>query len=429
MARAMGRVPVAPNDGVWLQDSETNRMVIHGLYVTDHIDLAAARDVWRVRVLDVEGGDRYPRFRQRLVQVRAKWFWEADPLFDVTRHIVASPLTGHITTADLQAYIGTIAHQPLDDDRPRWRIEYIEDYEDGQSAFLVRMHHALADGISMVPVILSLMDELATAPDAAPSPTRPLVSRLTSAVLAPLAAPVALLRRVLWSPDRHALHGPRVSGRKKVAWTRAISLDVVKAVKNRYGATVNDVLMAVVSGAIARHLETADGARVPHIRVSMPVNMRGPDEPLHMENRFAAVPLTLSAFSRHLPERLAAVKRQMDTLKQSLDPLVIYGVVKVFLTTMPAGMSRRLIDFFANKCTCVITNVPGPQVALAFGGRALRSLMFWVPQRADIAVGVSILSFAGNVQVGVIADVGLLDDPERLVTAIEAEFDELQEHV
>jgi WS/DGAT/MGAT family acyltransferase len=420
---------VAPNDAVWLQDTETNRMVIHGLYVTDHIDLEAARDVWRTRVLDVDGGARYPRFRLRLIQARARWFWEMDPLFDVTRHIVTSPLTGRITAADLQAYIATIAHQPLADDRPRWRIEYIEHYEDGQSAFLVRMHHALADGISMVPVILSLMDELSAAPEPPRSPTRPLTSRLTSAVLAPLAAPAALLRRVLWSPDKHALHGPSVSGRKRVAWTRPISLDVVKAVKNRFGATVNDVLMAVVSGAIARHLEVAGGARIPHIRVSMPVNMRGPDEPLHMENRFAAVPLTLSALSRHLPERLAAVKRQMDALKQGLDPLVIYGVVKVFLTTMPVGMSRRLIDFFANKCTCVITNVPGPQVALAFGGRALRSLMFWVPQRADIAIGVSILSFAGNVQVGVIADVGLLDDPERLVTAIEAEFDELQEHV
>ncbi|MFI5280020.1 MAG: WS/DGAT domain-containing protein, partial [Gemmatimonadales bacterium] len=78
-----------------------------------------------------------------------------------------------------------------------------------------------------------------------------------------------------------------------------------------------------------------------------------------------------------------------------------------------------------NKCTSVVTNVMGPQVPLALGGRRLRSLVFWVPQRADIGVGISVMTFAGNAQVGVIADTRVLADPGLLVRAIEAEFDAL----
>jgi diacylglycerol O-acyltransferase len=427
MARVGRREAVSPNDAVWLQDSATNRMVIHGIYTTDHIDLDTARTVFQERVIDAEGGTRYPRFTRRIVRVRGRWYWEEDPHFDIARHIVPAPLTGRVTADDLQDYIASIAHEPLPDDRPPWRIEYIEEFEDGESAFMVRIHHSMADGIAFVPVIFSLMDELGPPPPTpAPAP-RTLISRIGTVIAAPLAMPFVLLERALWRPDRHALHGPPVGGRKRVAWTHALPLEDVKRFKNQFGATVNDVLMALVSGAVSRHLEHAAGQTVPHIRVSMPVNMRAPGSPLKMENRFAAVPLTLPSGPRALPERVAAVKVTMDALKRGLDPLAIYGAVNLMLTALPQAASRKLIDFFANKCTSVVTNVPGPQVPLAMAGRRLRTLMFWVPQRADIGIGISILTFAGLVQVGVIADTRILEDPGVLVEAIEAEFEEMRE--
>jgi diacylglycerol O-acyltransferase len=422
------RDPVAPNDAVWLQDSATNRMVIHGIYTTDHITLAEARAVWQARVIDAEGGLRYARFRRRTVRIRGRWFWEDDPDFAVARHMVPSPLEGHVSAERLQTYIAEIAHEPLPADRPPWRIEYIEHFEDGETAFLVRVHHAMADGIAFVPIIFALMDELEPGPPP-PAAVRLPGSRLGRAVLASALAPAVLLRRFLWRPDRHALHGPPVGGRKRVAWTRPLPLSEVKTVKNRFGATVNDVLMTLVCGAIARYLEGQPGAAVERIRVSMPVNMREPGAPFRMENRFAAVPLTLPLSTLGLPHRIAAVKAEMDALKSGVDSLVIYGAVNVFLTALPYGVSRWLIDFFANKCTSVITNVPGPQGPLAFGGRRLRSLMFWVPQRADIGVGISILTFAGNVQVGVIADTRVLEDPGSLVRMIEDEFEGMRLHL
>jgi hypothetical protein len=145
-----------------------------------------------------------------------------------------------------------------------------------------------------------------------------------------------------------------------------------------------------------------------------------------MRNKFAAVPLTLPAGIREVRERVLAMKRCMDQLKQSIDPIVVYGIVNLLLQTLPQGVSRGLIDFLANKCTAVVTNVPGPQRDLRLAGSRLRSLIFWVPQRADIGVGISILSFSGKVQIGVLADTRLLPEPAELIRAFEEEFAALQ---
>ena len=154
----------------------------------------------------------------------------------------------------------------------------------------------------------------------------------------------------------------------------------------------------------------------------MPVNVRRPDAPLRLENRFAAVPLTLPAGIGDLGARVTAVKARMDELKRSVAPIVVYGIQVTLLTVLPHGVSRWLIDFLANKCTAVVTNMPGPQRVVTLAGRQVRGMMFWVPQRADIGVGISVLSFAGKVQVGVIADARLLPDPGLLVEAFEEEF-------
>lgn len=423
--------PVAGADAVWLQDSPTNLMVINAVFVTDRLDLATFRRIFGERVLDLEEGRRYARFRRRIAWVRGRPWWEEDPAFALPRHIVPAgePIR---STAQLQEYVGREAARPLPPDRPPWQIQVIEEFEDEGTAFLVRIHHCMGDGISLVPIIFELMDpaEPGSAghlrPAAGAPQTRSALHALGLAFRIPLAAPGILLRRMLWPRDRHALHGPPVSGSKRVGWTRPLDLQVVKEAKNRLGATVNDVLMAMVSGAFSRYLETRAGQAVATIRISMPVNVRPPDEPLRMGNRFAAVPLELPAGIHELRRRVLAVKRRMDALKQSVEPIVVYHIVNVLLQTLPQAASRGLIDFLANKCTAVVTNVPGPQRPLLLAGRRVRSLVFWVPQRADIGLGISMMSFSGQVQIGVLADARLVPEPGEMVRAFEEEFEELR---
>lgn len=116
----------------------------------------------------------------------------------------------------------------------------------------------------------------------------------------------------------------------------------------------------------------------------------------------------------------------MNRLKRSIEPVFTFVTANLMLKILPQPVSRRLIDFLANKCSCVLTNVPGPQKPVYIAGRRLRAMLFWVPQRADLGVGVSILTLAGTVRIGVIADTALVPDPDRLVEAFEEEIRELR---
>jgi diacylglycerol O-acyltransferase / wax synthase len=423
------RRPVAPNDAIWLQDTATNLMVINGIFVLDRIDIATLRRTFQERVIEAAGGE-YLRFRERVTHTGGRWYWEDDPGFDIARHIIAAEEPGLRTTPELRRFVGLEASKPLPGDRPLWQFQVVEEFEDGGSACLVRLHHCIGDGMALVSVIFHLMEELPGARESTPAAIRPAAGapspRLLKLIQIPFAAPAILIRRMLWAPDRHVLHGPKVSGQKRVAWTAPLELQVVKDIKNRLGATVNDVLMACVTGALSRYIEHRAGQIIERLRISMPVSVRSPQAAMTLENRFAAVPLELPAGIKQARERVAAVKQRMDALKQSVAPIVIYGIQSALLAALPQAVSRSLIDFLANKCTAVVTNVPGPQRGLALAGRRIRSLMFWVPQRADIGVGISILSFMGKVQIGVICDVELVPDPTELVQAFEEELAALQ---
>jgi WS/DGAT/MGAT family acyltransferase len=421
------RVPAG--DAVWLQDSSTNRMIIHGVISTDRLDLATFRDAFQRRVIDAGGGQRFARFRDRLVWVRRVPYWEPDPAFDIARHLIPARVSSLATTEELQEYIGVEASEPLPSDRPPWQFQLVEQFGPDGSAVLARIHHSIGDGMALVSVIFALMDEVAVeheraTPQAGGHPAARL--GLLKAISIPLAAPGILLKRLLWRPDRHALHGARVSGKKQVAWSSILDLTVLKSARKRLDATVNDVLMAMVSGALSRYLVRHAGQMVDKLHISMPVNVREASEPLKLENRFAAVPLELPAGIDAIGDRVRAVKVEMDALKHSVVPIVVYGLQRALLTVLPQAVSRGVIDFLANKCTAVVTNVPGPDHALTLAGRRVRSLMFWVPQRADIGVGISILSFAGGVQVGILADAELVPDPGELIGAFEEEFEALR---
>lgn len=423
------RQPVAPNDAIWLQDTATNPMVINGVFITDRIDLATFRQLFLERIVNYSDG-RYARFRRKVERTGGRWDWADDPSFDISRHIVAAGDRDLDSTDKLRHYVGAEASKQLPAGQPLWQIQVVENFEDGGTAFLARLHHCIGDGMALVAVMFHLMEELKGAESDGPATIRPAAgapgARFLRTLQIPLAAPVILATRMLWIPDRHILHGKKVSGEKRVAWTAPLDLSIVKDIKNRLDATVNDVLMATVSGAISRYIEHHGGTSISRLRISMPVSVRRPTMNVTLENRFAAVPLELPAGIAHARERVAAVKRKMDALKRSVAPIVIYGIQSVLLMTLPQSVSRGLIDFLANKCTAVVTNVPGPQQGLSLAGRRVRSMLFWVPQRADIGIGISILSFAGKVQIGVICDTVVVPDPANLVHCFEEEIEALK---
>ena len=212
---------------------------------------------------------------------------------------------------------------------------------------------------------------------------------------------------------------------KRVAWADPIRLDEVKAISKALAASVNDVLLSCVAGALRAYLvERGDAVDGAMIRALVPVNLRPLEKAYRLGNQFGLVFLDLPLGIENPVERLYAVRANMDALKDSYQPILALGL----LAAMGAGpklLQEQLLQALARNASAVMTNVPGPQQRLYFAGAAIERFLFWVPQSGDIGMGVSILSYAGHVQFGVITDAALCPDPERIIERFGPEFEKL----
>lgn len=212
---------------------------------------------------------------------------------------------------------------------------------------------------------------------------------------------------------------------KGIAWNEPLPLDDVKLVCRALGASVNDVLLSCVAGALRTYLrgrgEDTTGCE---IRAMVPVNLRRTDGPIRLGNRFGLVPLELPVGIANPIARLQEVRHRMDDLKGGYQAVLAYTLLEV-VGRAPKLVQDPILHYVASKATAVMTNVPGPKEPLSLAGRQLSRMMFWVPQSGDIGLGVSILSYAGGVQFGVIADRKLCPEPQQLIDAFKPEFDAL----
>jgi WS/DGAT/MGAT family acyltransferase len=446
VAERMSRV-----DTAWLRmDSGVNHMTVVGVLLLEPaLPLAALRERVRERLLPLD------RFRQRVEHDAVGALWVEDDDFELERHVLATNLTVHPGQTEreaLQSLCGLLASVPLDDRHPLWQMQLVERYGQG-SALIVRVHHCIADGIALVAVLLNLTDGGSrTAPPGrrrtrADEGARSGADWFGEAVLRPLgdaalrtletagrsgsaSAGLKVLEDVaaiaLMEDDSPTALKGHLTGEKCVAWSEPMPLDTVKAVAKALGCSVNDVLLSCAAGAIGQWLGDVRGesTRGKSIRAMVPVNLRPLDQAWQLGNRFGLVPLMLPIGLDNPVQRLYAVHAGMRRLKGSTQPLLAYAVLSVSgLLVKPVQDS--LLNLFAHKATAVMTNVPGPAEPLTLCGSTLTQPLFWVPSTGDIGVGLSILSYAGGVQVGLITDEARCNDPQAVVEAFSAQFERL----
>jgi WS/DGAT/MGAT family acyltransferase len=235
-----------------------------------------------------------------------------------------------------------------------------------------------------------------------------------------------LSKYMLMSSDPNTAFKGKLGVRKRVAWTEPISLDKIKTVGRAIStATLNDVLIATVTGAMRRYLKSRN-TRVNELdlRVTVPINIRKPGTEFELGNKFSLVFLPLPVHLEDPILRLKEVKRRMDRLKTSPDPLINFALLSV-MGYLPPLLAKQASAFFGNKASGVLTNVPGPRQPLYFAGQKIENFMFWVPRSGKIGLGISIFSYDGKVTVGVASDEGLMPDPEILLDGFEEEFNSL----
>ena len=144
-----------------------------------------------------------------------------------------------------------------------------------------------------------------------------------------------------------------------------------------------------------------------------------------MGNAFGLVFLTLPIGIADPARRLRAIKKEMDELKVSPEALVSFGVLSL-MGMAPVEVEQLGLRFFGRKATVVLTNVPGPREPLYMAGRKVDKIMFWVPQSGHMGLGISILSYAGGVMLGIATDAGLVPDPELIDKGFKLEFEALR---
>jgi WS/DGAT/MGAT family acyltransferase len=226
--------------------------------------------------------------------------------------------------------------------------------------------------------------------------------------------------------DPKTLLKGKLGVRKRVAWADPIPLDEVKALSKILGCTVNDLLIAAVSGAFRSYM-LAEGQALnstTEVRATVPVNLRPLEHAKELGNHFGLVFLSLPVGISNPLERVYRVNERMNELKSGRQATVAFGLLSA-LGMAPPVLQKPALDLLSNKASAVLTNVPGPAEPLFLAGGRVRDMMFWVPQTGTVGVGVSILSYNGQIFFGLITDRKLVPDPSRIIRRFRPEFENL----
>ncbi len=456
------REPISKVDTAWLRmEQPTNLMMITGVVV---LDSGASYE----RVVDTieQRWLAFRRFRQKAVDKAAGAYWELDRDFDINTHVRRVALPGKAGQDELEEFVSDLASTRLDPSRPLWQFHYVENFVDGP-VIVQRVHHCYADGIALVQVFLSLTDP---SPEPRPSAANPEIWKkrrvAESTIYQRLREPArqGLGLAIHWSqkllgeavqiaqePDRARKYVTEASElvkevsnsltlsndpktlfkgtlgvRKRVAWAEPLPLDEVKTVSKLFGCSVNDVLIAAVTGALRSYM--LDQGEVPsrdsEVRATVPVNLRPLEHAKNLGNHFGLVFLPLPLGEANPVNRVKQVNARMNELKSSKQAAVSFGLLAA-LGMGPSALQKPALDVLSEKATMVLTNVPGPQQPLYLGGGEVKQMMFWVPQNGTIGMGVSIFSYNGKVFFGVITDRKLVPEPQEIIKRFRPEFENL----
>ncbi|HEY7213924.1 MAG TPA: wax ester/triacylglycerol synthase family O-acyltransferase [Thermoanaerobaculia bacterium] len=447
--------PLSAVDHAWLRmDDPTNLMIINGCLVLERaLDRERLKALFRRRLLPIR------RFQQRVVRRGGRIFWEADAGFDLDYHVAEADLPAPGDDGALRAVVSALMSEPLDLDRPLWRFHLIEGYKGG-SVIMGRLHHSIGDGMALLLVLLSLTDrtpgeealedphnpflDLFQRPPRGVEAAKDLAAQImpdgirlleqTAAAfqsLGPFKTGVvstgAFARLVARPSDPKTRFKGALGVEKRVAWSEPVPLDDVKEVGRRLGGTINDVLVSAMTGGLRRYLDRhGERGHGLSFRAVMPVNLRSLERMSELGNRFGLIFLSLPLGEDDPVSRLAELRRRSQALKRSAEPVVVYAILRL-MGVVPLAVQKLVVKIFGTKATAVMTNVPGPREVLRLAGVPIQEIFFWVPQSGKLGLGISIISYAGHVRLGLASDAGLVPDPEVIVEGFHAELAALRE--
>ncbi len=413
--------------------------------VADRLHLAPP---WRRRLAEVPFGLHHP-------------LWIEDPDFDLDFHVRRAALPSPGGRAELAQFAAEFHGLPLDRSRPLWQLYVVEGLEGGRVAIVSKTHHSAIDGVSGAEIVVNLLDLSPEVqrheptedwkPDRIPTEAEMVAYALRSLARQPLAAAKALSRTAEMAlnlrlrnsqpgvePPPAPFAAPRTSLNAPITAHRRyamadMSLGDVKRVKNAFGCTVNDVVIALCAGALRKHFETQDEVVDVDLVAMVPISVRTADERGEMGNKVSAMLTSLATTIDDPADRLAAIvagtrraKEQekaipADTLSdwtEFMAPAVAARAARLYSAMRVADRVRPLFNV-------IISNVPGPGMPLYTGGAQLEAMYPMGPIADSASLNITIFSYRGSIHFGIVACRETLPDVDRLAGQLQDSLDEL----
>ncbi|MEU9319984.1 wax ester/triacylglycerol synthase family O-acyltransferase [Streptomyces sp. NPDC048295] len=455
----MGTDLLAPLDlAFWHLESDAHPMHLGALAVFSPAP-GPAHGAGAEAVLELLGtrAAAIPRLRMRVRDVLlpvggAAWFVDKD--FDVHRHVRRVRLTGAESRDEGGAFMagatrlaGELMERPLERGLPPWQMYVIGGADGGPFAVLVKLHHALADGMRAVAIGAGIFDEIAaagraragasarrarTVPPRSWMPGPRQVAGLALGRIEDLGRAfgvgASMVRASRLDPRGAPALTASSSGTRRLA-TADLDLEAVQRIRRAAGGTTNDVLLAIVAGALRRWMrERGEALPDEDPRALVPVSRRRPGQGAATGNRLSAYLLGLPVGEPDPWKRLGRVRTDMDRNKAA-GPLRGAGAVAVLADQLPSLAHRFGAPLAGNAARMLfdvlVTNVPLPRSALSLGGCPLRAVYPMAPLARGQALAVALSTYGGRVRVGLVADGKALPDLERLARCAGEEVAEL----
>jgi WS/DGAT/MGAT family acyltransferase len=407
--------------------------------------------------------DELPHYRERIAwtPLSRRPIWVDDEHFNLRYHVRHAALPPPAGQAQLEALIGRVLSQHLDREKPLWEIWVVDALEGGRAALLLKVHHCMVDGVGGVGVLGKL---LSASPDAAPPPPQapyearphpgPLrlfadevarraslparllgaaaeLARDPSGALAGLSASGRALATALSGallPPAETPFNERIGPHRRVS-LRATELERVKALKRRLDGTVNDVLLAIVAGAVRAYLA---GRNVPLVdleyKVCVPVNRRTSVADLDASNKVSALFVTLPVAIADPLERFAAIRAQTLRLKQADAARGIEILTELADLTGSTALTRFGVELATrlHPYNLIVSTVPGPALPLYMLGAPVFELHPLPPLFARQGLGIAALSYGERICWGLVGDWQLAPDLDQLARDLDAALVELE---
>jgi WS/DGAT/MGAT family acyltransferase len=389
---------------------------------TDGLDLEALR----ARVLSRL--PRQPRAKQRVDTSATPPRWvEADD-FDICHHVRAHPDPHCASPTDLWRVVSGLMSQHLDRSRPLWTFDMIGPLEDGRQAIAARFHHAMADGIAAVRFLEALLfDDQRVEP---PTPTRHSGIRSAaepaSALGNVLHLPAAMLRE-FGHPGSHSPFDRPITIARELAFTGA-NIAEMKAIgaSRPSPATINDVLLAIVSGGLRTWLALHDNLSR-HLRAQIPVSLHHREESqVALGNRDSFINIDLPFAETDPLVRLDLISTQTRQRKQLDDADELYDFFHALGRIKSVERVARRLAGSAREFSLSISNVPGPRMPVAVAGRRVEHLFSSSEPGAHHALRISAISCSEDFGIGLCVDPQAVPHVSRLAEAIGRSYAELR---